>query len=701
MPAERSRGSRRTGADGTQLVWTQPVEPLPAGHFAFATALTPRTFAADAAAAAAPHAAPPPSRRCRRTSSSPPRTRPPPSASRTRKVRPHLSFLPRRRARRRARAAAAAHPAPAQRLHPLPLVLHPRAARPRARRDLHSTLSTIIGLTWQGLPEAERRVWHARARAAREEHRRRFPGYAFRPRHRAKSTTASTTKSNSKSNSPDADADTPPRPPDAKRRVREVGPTDHARCAHIAALLVAGHTGPALDAAIAAFDAGRVKEVVARFEEPMTPATREGAARKGARKVRVKEEHVEGGEGGGKTRRARRPLSPPPIVAHRARLPRPSFDAPSPSPFDFDFDFTSAFPDPSWPAAFGAGAPSPSALSYPPPRVFYADAPSPASFYDSCPASPALSFASSASSASCLVLRREQPHRDLARGPLAHRLVRRPVGLLLHPAPASACGFGGRSTTRRCLGWRTCRWGWGWGWGWGGDGDGGGDDGDVVPRLHGHGRGGGRVVIRARCRRGGGGHARAGEHLHINGRTPRRVRGGVPVVRAAPRAGAAVCYAFPPPPPQRANKLLPRMRCDAICGGGGLGPIWANHPGIASGISDKTRGAWAGMGWDGMGWVTDIQVGGAVDGVDSREFELSGGRNHSSEARGRRCIVHRSTFNRRRPQAGRRVPGAAGWDGYCQARRSWTCAVSDNASQLSGGAGRLFEQAVFGPLLAR
>ncbi|KAJ7472619.1 hypothetical protein FB451DRAFT_964796, partial [Mycena latifolia] len=45
----------------------------------------------------------------------------------------------------------------------------------------HSTLSAIAGLTWAALPACERGVWHARARRVREEHKERFPGYAFRP----------------------------------------------------------------------------------------------------------------------------------------------------------------------------------------------------------------------------------------------------------------------------------------------------------------------------------------------------------------------------------------------------------------------------------------------------------------------------------------------------------------------------------------
>ena len=45
----------------------------------------------------------------------------------------------------------------------------------------HSTLSKIIGLTWQNLPEDQRKVWHAKAKEALSEHKRKFPKYAFRP----------------------------------------------------------------------------------------------------------------------------------------------------------------------------------------------------------------------------------------------------------------------------------------------------------------------------------------------------------------------------------------------------------------------------------------------------------------------------------------------------------------------------------------
>ncbi|KAJ7662959.1 hypothetical protein B0H17DRAFT_887784, partial [Mycena rosella] len=45
----------------------------------------------------------------------------------------------------------------------------------------HATLSAIAGLTWAALPPVEKGRWHARAKMAREAHRERFPGYAFRP----------------------------------------------------------------------------------------------------------------------------------------------------------------------------------------------------------------------------------------------------------------------------------------------------------------------------------------------------------------------------------------------------------------------------------------------------------------------------------------------------------------------------------------
>lgn len=110
----------------------------------------------------------------------------------------------------------------------------------------HSTLSKIIGLTWQNLPDEERQVWHAKAKAALDEHKRKFPQYTFKPLH-----------SKSKGGT-------------EKRKVREVGPKDLKRCAKIAELLVEGKKGHELDVAIQEFDKTHVPEVITRFEAPIT-----------------------------------------------------------------------------------------------------------------------------------------------------------------------------------------------------------------------------------------------------------------------------------------------------------------------------------------------------------------------------------------------------------------------------------------------
>ncbi|TFK25398.1 hypothetical protein FA15DRAFT_655093 [Coprinopsis marcescibilis] len=107
----------------------------------------------------------------------------------------------------------------------------------------HSTLSKIIGLTWQNLPHEERQLWHRKAKLAEEQHRIKFPQYAFKPLHKKNG---------------------------AKRKVREVGPKDHTRCAKIAELLVQGKKGKELDNAVREFDKTHVRQVVARFEVPVT-----------------------------------------------------------------------------------------------------------------------------------------------------------------------------------------------------------------------------------------------------------------------------------------------------------------------------------------------------------------------------------------------------------------------------------------------
>jgi len=111
----------------------------------------------------------------------------------------------------------------------------------------HSTLSKIIGLTWQNLPNEERQIWHQKAKLALKDHKRRFPDYAFRPVHGKKR------------------AD--------KRKMREVGPKDVKRCEKIAELLVGGKIGQELDAALEEFDKNHAPEVVTRFEAPITAQT--------------------------------------------------------------------------------------------------------------------------------------------------------------------------------------------------------------------------------------------------------------------------------------------------------------------------------------------------------------------------------------------------------------------------------------------
>ena len=71
----------------------------------------------------------------------------------------------------------------------------------------HATLSKIIGITWQSLPEEERQVWNNKAKEVLDEHRRKFPKYAFRPQKGA---------------------------PSERRKVREVEWKDIKRCTNMA-----------------------------------------------------------------------------------------------------------------------------------------------------------------------------------------------------------------------------------------------------------------------------------------------------------------------------------------------------------------------------------------------------------------------------------------------------------------------------------
>ncbi|KAJ3730246.1 hypothetical protein C8R42DRAFT_714948 [Lentinula raphanica] len=229
MPVERSRGSRRSGADGNQLVWTMPVEPASESGISFTTNLTPITFndadPGPSMTGDVPESDLFPFANDSSSSSSPRRP-----AHSKKKAENHIPRPPNAFILFRSSFIKGQHVSTEVETN-------------------HSTLSKIIGLTWQNLPEDERQVWHSKAKAALDDHRRKFPQYAFRPLHaKAKGGTE-------------------------KRKVREVGPKDMKRCAKIAELLVEGKKGQELDAAIQEFDKYHVPEMVTRFEAPITERT--------------------------------------------------------------------------------------------------------------------------------------------------------------------------------------------------------------------------------------------------------------------------------------------------------------------------------------------------------------------------------------------------------------------------------------------
>ena len=90
-------------------------------------------------------------------------------------------------------------------------------------------------------------MWHNKAKEDLEEHKRKFPKYAFRPvQTKAKGA------------------------PSEKRKVREVERKDIKRCTKIAQLVVEGKKGDELNAAIQEFDKHHVPEIITRFEVPIT-----------------------------------------------------------------------------------------------------------------------------------------------------------------------------------------------------------------------------------------------------------------------------------------------------------------------------------------------------------------------------------------------------------------------------------------------
>ncbi|KAF8195199.1 hypothetical protein K438DRAFT_1968532 [Mycena galopus ATCC 62051] len=384
MPAERSRGSRRTGADGDQLVWT---EPALAPGIAFATTLTPGAFEPESPCAS----------QCGVFSAfdfEPPtliEMKPEPEPATPAPTTTFFFFdappsdesKPKRAARFRLCLACGngcAHPRSAHPRPPNAFILFRSSfiragAVPAHIESSHASLSSIAGLTWAKLPEPEKALWYARAKEERERHRERFPGYAFRPRHR---TTSTTSAANSASDADCEDSggggtDKEAKQP-RKRQQREVPPADRARQAHIASLLLTGLSGSALDEAIGRFDAERKERgeggMEVRFGAVETPEGR----MEGCEKVKAeKETAVRRSTGQAQKRRASakatktKEESKDTTTSKRRRVLPPSTPIDTTSPFAFAFDNLS----PSTPVddfAFDwpyASSPSPSSPATP------------------------------------------------------------------------------------------------------------------------------------------------------------------------------------------------------------------------------------------------------------------------------------------------------------------------------------------------
>ncbi|TFY57932.1 hypothetical protein EVJ58_g6722 [Rhodofomes roseus] len=129
----------------------------------------------------------------------------------------------------------------------------------------HSALSKIIGKYWKALPREEREVWEAKAIVAQAEHRKKYPDWRFRPSANALAKVKDGPKRRVRKGRGEAEKEV---------RSRE------KRCAKIADLLVAGKTGPALEAAVKEYDctadghttAKKVKREVAAAAAPKEEA---------------------------------------------------------------------------------------------------------------------------------------------------------------------------------------------------------------------------------------------------------------------------------------------------------------------------------------------------------------------------------------------------------------------------------------------
>lgn len=186
----------------------------------------------------------------------------------------------------------------------------------------HSTLSKIIGMTWQQLPPDERNIWHAKAKAVLDDHRRRFPAYAFKPAPADKLAASAAMGAPKPKPAPKAE----------KRKLKEIEPKDMVRCAKIAALLCEGKKGAELDAAVEEFDKHHVKpEVQARFEAPLTVR----AYRRRSSSVPVPDHFP--GEGSFKVE----PVAPPRMSHPRASSADPTEELTTPIEVEFNMDMFS------------------------------------------------------------------------------------------------------------------------------------------------------------------------------------------------------------------------------------------------------------------------------------------------------------------------------------------------------------------------
>lgn len=124
-------------------------------------------------------------------------------------------------------------------------------------------LRIYSGKYWKALPREEREVWEAKAIVAQAEHRKKYPDWRFRPSANALAKVKDGPKRRSRKGRGEAEKEV---------RSRE------KRCAKIADLLVAGKTGPALEAAVKEYDCETKSEAKAEVPHAGTIVAAASAA---------------------------------------------------------------------------------------------------------------------------------------------------------------------------------------------------------------------------------------------------------------------------------------------------------------------------------------------------------------------------------------------------------------------------------------